>query len=51
MEREVEILTRLNHPCIIKLHCTLRTANNLYLITDYCDEGDLKQFMKKYFPS
>jgi serine/threonine protein kinase len=48
MEREVEILSRLNHPNIIRLHCTLRTLNNLYLFTDYCDRGDLKLFMQSY---
>jgi serine/threonine protein kinase len=37
MEREVEILRQLNHPNIIRLHCSLKTTNNLYLFTDYCD--------------
>jgi len=47
LEREVEILRQLDHPNIIKLHQALRTQNNLYLFTDYCDQGDLKGFMQK----
>ena len=37
MEREVEILGRLSHPNIIKLHASRKTSNNLYLFMDYCD--------------
>ena len=47
MEKEVQILSRLEHPNIIKLHQALRTQNNLYLFMDYCDEGDLKGFIRK----
>jgi serine/threonine protein kinase len=46
MEKEVEILHKLSHPNIIRLHKALRTRNNLYLFTDYCDKGDLKTFIK-----
>lgn len=47
IEKEVEILSNLNHPNIIKLHTSLKTKNNLYLFFELCDIGDLKTFVKK----
>ena len=44
--KEVEMLERLSHPNIIKLHCSKKTSNNLYLFMDYCEEGDLTTFIK-----
>ncbi len=48
IEREAEVMSRLNHPNIIRLNKALRTKNTIYLITEYCDQGDLKTFLKKY---
>ena len=47
MEREAIILSRFEHPNIIKLKQAVKTANNIYLFTEYCDYGDLKTFIKK----
>eukprot|EP00347_Sterkiella_histriomuscorum_P015779 403355712 len=47
--RECEILSKLEHPNMIKLHAALKTQNNLYLITDYCDQGDLTTFVSKLY--
>jgi serine/threonine protein kinase len=47
MEKEALMMRNLDHPNIIRLHQASRTQNNLYLFTDYCDQGDLKGFMKK----
>ena len=41
-------MSRLDHPNIIRLHRALRTKNTIYLITEYCDQGDLKSFLRKY---
>lgn len=49
MEREAEILSKLEHPNIIKLHHALKTNNNFYLIMDHCDHGDLKSFLNKFY--
>ena len=32
---------------IIKLYDIKKTANNFYLILEYCNEGDLSQYLKK----
>ncbi len=40
------MLERLSHSNIIKLHYSRKTANNLYLFLDYCEEGDLSKFIK-----
>ncbi len=47
MEKEALMMRNLDHPNIIRLHQASRTKNNLYLFTDYCDQGDLKGFMKR----
>jgi serine/threonine protein kinase len=47
MEKEALMMRNLDHPNIIRLHQASRTQNNLYLFTDYCDQGDLKGFMKR----
>lgn len=31
----------------IKLYDIKKTANNFYLILEYCNEGDLSQYLKK----
>ena len=49
LEREVDIMSGLSHPNIIRLFSALKTENNLYIFTDYCDEGDLKGFIKKIY--
>ena len=38
----------LNHPNIIKLVDFKKTANNYYLIFEFCSLGDLEKYMKKF---
>ena len=45
---EIEILKNINHPNIIKLHEIKNTANNTYLIMEYCNGGTLIDFFEKY---
>ena len=49
IEKEIEILNSLDHPNIIKLRDLRKTKNNWYLIFEYCDLGDLENYIKKYF--
>ena len=44
--REFATLRKLNHPCIVKLHETLRTKNVYYLVMEYVDGGDLLNFVR-----
>ena len=47
LEGEIEALKRLNHPNILKCHDIFSTANNCYIITEFCNEGDLEHLLKK----
>lgn len=39
--KEVDVLSRMKHPNIITYHQSFEENNNLYIVTDYCDGGDL----------
>lgn len=49
IEREIEVLQTMQqtHPNIVAFHAALKTSNNVYIFLEYCDSGDLKQFIKK----
>ena len=44
---EKNILKKLDHPFIIKLHFSFQTPLNLYMILDYCKGGDLNYHLQK----
>ena len=44
---EIEILKKLEHSNIMKIYEYFIDENNLYIITEFCDEGDLLGKMKK----
>jgi tRNA A-37 threonylcarbamoyl transferase component Bud32 len=46
--RECKIMKDLDHPFVISLHYAFQNKNYLYLVIDYCDGGDLSQFIKTY---
>ena len=41
MKSEIGILARINSPYVLHLHDIQKTANNFYLLTQYCNGGDL----------
>lgn len=41
LENEIKVLRTCNNENIIKLYDLKKTANNFYLILEYCNEGDL----------
>ena len=44
--REIEIMKKIeNHKNIIKLYQVLQTENHLYLVTDFCEGGELFDFL------
>ncbi|CAL8380489.1 unnamed protein product [Arctogadus glacialis] len=47
LEREVHILKHVNHPHIIQLKEVFETPKNMYLVTELCDGGDLKELLQK----
>ena len=51
-ETELNVLSKLNHPNILKLYEYLESGNHLFIVTDLCAGGDFKKFLdqKKYLP-
>jgi len=47
LENEIKVLRTCNNENIIKLYDLKKTANNFYLILEYCNEGDLQELLKK----
>ncbi|KAG7276679.1 hypothetical protein CRUP_032028 [Coryphaenoides rupestris] len=47
LEREVNILKHVNHPHIIHLKEVFETPKNMYLVTELCDGGDLKELLQQ----
>ena len=41
IDNEIQILKKLDHPCILKILDFHSTPNKYYLVTDYCKEGEL----------
>jgi serine/threonine protein kinase len=48
LDNEASIMQRIHHPNILHVHDMFITDNNYYLITDFCDQGDLDQFMNDH---
>ena len=46
LENEIKVLRSCNNENIIKLYDLKKTQNNIYLILEYCNEGDLNNFLK-----
>jgi len=46
--REVGILKKVNHPNIIKYYSSFLEKNNLYIIMEYAENGDLYSLIKHY---
>ena len=49
IEKEVQILKSLSHPNIISILDIKKTQNNIYLIFEYCQMGDLESYIKKCY--
>ena len=47
LEGEVDALKKLSHINIIKCFDIYSTVNNYYIITEFCNEGDLENLLKK----
>ncbi|XP_074576596.1 LOW QUALITY PROTEIN: serine/threonine-protein kinase ATG1c-like [Curcuma longa] len=45
---EVFILRRINHPNIIALYDFIQTSGRIYLVLEYCKDGDLSVYIQKH---
>ena len=46
-DTEMSVMSKINHPNILHLFEYLETANNYYLVINYCNGGDLEEHVKK----
>ena len=47
ISQEIEIMKKIDNPHIVKLIDVLHSINNTYIITEYCNGGDLREYLKK----
>ena len=47
IKNEIDILSKIDHPNVIKFKEILRTTNNFYLIYEFCNGGVLVHLLKK----
>lgn len=47
LENEIKVLRSCKNVNIIRLFDIKKTPNNIYLMIEYCNEGDLMQYLKK----
>ncbi|CAF0743713.1 unnamed protein product [Adineta steineri] len=45
-EHEASILARLRHPNIVRFYDSFMDANHFCIVTEYCEDGDLDQYLK-----
>lgn len=46
-DTEMAVMSKINHPNILHLYEYLETANNYYLVIQYCNNGDMETHVKK----
>ena len=46
-DTEMAVMSKIEHPNILHLYEYLETANNYYLVLNYCNAGDPEQHVKK----
>jgi serine/threonine protein kinase len=45
MQNEIKIIQALDHPNIIKFHDVFYTKNNCYIVTEFCEGGNLQKHL------
>jgi calcium-dependent protein kinase len=51
IQREIDILKRLDHPNIMKIFEFFEDDENFYLVTEFCNQGDLVEKLTKMNPN
>ena len=47
IQNEINILTSIQDPSIISIKESIFTTTHIYIITEYCQGGDIENFIKK----
>lgn len=50
LQAEIDILRSVKHPNVLSCYEVLSSANNCYIVTEYCDGGDLETHIKQHGP-
>lgn len=48
ISREIKILKKVRHPNVIQLYEIIETETELYLIMEYCSNGELFDYIVKH---
>lgn len=48
LKNEIEIMQELNHPNIVKFIDVYYTHKHCYIITEYCEGGNLEKYIKQH---
>lgn len=48
VHQEVSIHSRLKHPSILELYAFFEDANYVYLVLEYCQNGELQRYFKEH---
>ncbi len=46
-QTEMSVMSKINHPNVMHLFEFMETANNFYLVIQYCNSGDMESYLKK----
>ena len=46
--QEIDLLKNLHHPSIVKYHGFVKSADSLYIILEYCEQGSLHSICKNF---
>lgn len=47
IQSEIDIMKKVSHENIVRLHDIYQTANNMYIVTELCPDGDLLRLLQK----
>lgn len=47
---EMEVMQRINHPNLLKLHDFMETSSNFYQVVQFCPDGDLEKKIQREGP-
>lgn len=47
IQSEIEIMKKIQHKNIVELLDVYQSANNIYIVTEYCEDGDLREYLRK----
>jgi serine/threonine protein kinase len=47
IQSEIDIMKKVNHPNIVQLHDIYQTTNNMYIVTELCQQGDLLHLLRQ----